>query len=727
MTKIEGQPTRAARHVNNDGNRLDGQVIDNCSGAISDAVGRAVQPFVDAAALSAAFAEAFAGPVSVNKASGEAITAPGQVFRVSSNDGTLVPYLRTTEGSKPLDPLATKAELTSPAGARRIGTEDGSTVQQAIAAAPNSISLLTSLERFPAGSMIRTADGHVYRVLPPSATSWHLVTASRAKLQVLPNAGMMEAEAFGIQVDDGTVDNADALEAWIAAAQSARCGLKWPQRSGTIYSSRPIHLRGDATYYSMLTGEQVGGGGAQLVLTRKNTASSKFTRLAGRHVQVPPGQGCWSRFGKAWINRTSRVIILAGSSNAQCATAGLDDGIEEMNEECFLVIHGSNYQLPPLRFEDCQIGWAMLKDTSSTSGSHTSFNILNQFKVRNCSIGGVVQSDLGAHYNAIKEHHYTQCQIGIILSSRTEMHNTNRNTCYGSRMSRCYVGWMIFGADTNNFFACHTEGCKTSPTNNRYPAPVGLPDARDSWCWINTGTKQKFTGCVDEGGESVMYSTDAEIELLNCDFRFSSIKDRSLFIVPPRLCLDRNTTWLNGGAFSILSNHNPSVFGDRPPLPFWETSVRVQGEIRQSPDYDRGTTSTVASIRKLIDAGTLPAGGVVTVPIWDSRTHSEERKTNAAAYLEVDILGDGVVDDLVAYTRARVIARRDASGKLVRYYVLGVEGGSATGAAIGNTDELFGVALSDVSGTLTAKIKPPNGHTFERVLVTIVASFARPS
>jgi hypothetical protein len=92
---------------------------------IADVFAPAMQPFVDAASLCVAHAEAFAGHVYENRSAGEAASRAGTIFRVVSADGTLMAYLRTQSGSVELDPLATTAALSSPVGDAMVGSDDG--------------------------------------------------------------------------------------------------------------------------------------------------------------------------------------------------------------------------------------------------------------------------------------------------------------------------------------------------------------------------------------------------------------------------------------------------------------------------------------------------------------------------------------------------------------------------------------------------------------------------
>ncbi|GGB91866.1 hypothetical protein GCM10011494_07790 [Novosphingobium endophyticum] len=123
MAKISGLPPLDAGDVNGTEMVLVLKNGQTWGCAIADAIGPAAQPFVDAAALSAGFAEAFSGPVHASVAAGEAAIQSGLVFRVDNGDGTLSPHLRTSDGSIPLEPLATTGHLGSAQGAGSVGVK----------------------------------------------------------------------------------------------------------------------------------------------------------------------------------------------------------------------------------------------------------------------------------------------------------------------------------------------------------------------------------------------------------------------------------------------------------------------------------------------------------------------------------------------------------------------------------------------------------------------------
>lgn len=202
-------------------------------------VGSVAQPFVDAASLSAAYAEAFSGRVYNTRAEGEAGTGSGLIFRVNNGDGTLAPFLRTGDGSTELNPLATSDALASGdrgKGASLVRTENGASVQDWIAVAATPSALLATIKAFPPGARVRTADGFSYVVAESEATHHHLQTAGGVKLYVEPDAtGFHHVRAWGA---DGTGSVDAHLQ--IQAALNTGLDLEFGGRFHTYLIGAPL-------------------------------------------------------------------------------------------------------------------------------------------------------------------------------------------------------------------------------------------------------------------------------------------------------------------------------------------------------------------------------------------------------------------------------------------------------------------------------------------------------
>ena len=89
-------------------------------------------------------------------------------------------------------------ELASSGGAAMVGIEDGGTVQTAIQVAPNPASLKASTQSLSPNSIVRTADGYLYKVLAPEAANFDMETDGDVKLDILPTAGYYRVSALAL-------------------------------------------------------------------------------------------------------------------------------------------------------------------------------------------------------------------------------------------------------------------------------------------------------------------------------------------------------------------------------------------------------------------------------------------------------------------------------------------------------------------------------------------------
>lgn len=99
-------------------------------------------------------------------------------------------------------------------------------VERLIAVAENPIALIATTESMTVGSIVRTSNGHLYRVAPTDATDQHLTTAGGVKLYIVDP--QITPDALGAPVD-GIADDAPYVE-----------------RAFQI--SKTVHLLGISTY-----------------------------------------------------------------------------------------------------------------------------------------------------------------------------------------------------------------------------------------------------------------------------------------------------------------------------------------------------------------------------------------------------------------------------------------------------------------------------------------------
>lgn len=557
------------------------------------------------------------------------------------------------------------------------------------------------------------------------ASGGHL-TIDGLQWRVLPVDGEMLATAFGVVVDNGTVDNAVALTRWRDAAIAGGYDMRLPADAGKIYSSQAITLPHTGSYYRMDTGIRLIGGGPLQVLTRKDTAPSNFVNTAVAGLSVAAGAGVTEQTGRFFKNNTGSAIVLTGASAASLVSSGLTEVWQDVVDESFFAVFGSNYEIDGLYFEDCRRGIVFMQDPArvGVENSHTSFNHATRIFAKNCSVGVTIRAAEGAYYNSLEDSHIAQCQIGYDFGNLIgTVDNVNRNLFSGLRAARCHVGFYIRTGDTNTFSACHTEGCGATPTSNRYSSPAGLPDGRATWSWINDGSKNRFLSCVDEGGDQILYNNDPEAIYIATLFgEYTAASTKVLFAQRPLVVENDRTVWERGGNYSDLSNINTNAFPARPAGPFFNTQVRFTGGIRHS--FDVLGANKTGAIEAFFDLGAVASGGTAAFDLWQNATGLEDRREAAAAIFDVDVLGDSQTNSLVHNTKFRVLALRNGSGTLTRYHVLDLAGGRATGVNTGDTAEAFGPALSVVSGRLVCTLTAP-GRTFERVFVSVRARFAR--
>lgn len=135
MAKISELPRIPAGEA--DGSELLPVVRDGATMAapVGDFIAPAAMPFVNAAAISAAAAEAAGGPTYASTAEGLAATTVGQAFAVNNGDGTVSVYRHDAGGVATFQRrLPTTEFLASANGARAIGIQSG-TVEDAVTVA----------------------------------------------------------------------------------------------------------------------------------------------------------------------------------------------------------------------------------------------------------------------------------------------------------------------------------------------------------------------------------------------------------------------------------------------------------------------------------------------------------------------------------------------------------------------------------------------------------------
>ena len=125
----------------------------------------------------------------------------------------------STATQSALDEKADIAALASSTGGEMVALADNAKVQDAIMAAVSPIALAASSKALAEDSTIRTANGHIYKVLASDAVDYDLETAGGVKLSVVPVANSVPLSAFAAD-PSGVTGSADALvKAWNAAPE----------------------------------------------------------------------------------------------------------------------------------------------------------------------------------------------------------------------------------------------------------------------------------------------------------------------------------------------------------------------------------------------------------------------------------------------------------------------------------------------------------------------------
>lgn len=527
---------------------------------------------------------------------------------------------------------------------------------------------------------------------------------------------------FGGSLGGNATANRIALQAAINTGQDVIL-----EGVGTYATDGPVFMRHTGSYYRMDTGQKFICS-PTVTLTRNDTAPSNFINRTQTGQSVAAGAGVTVREGAFFKNNTASAIVLSGVHAADAVSDGLVEVVSEAYEEAFLVLFGSNNLIDGLNFENCKrtIMTGQDPDQIGTENSHTSFNRYRNIWAKNCSVGFTSRASLGDYYSSLKDIHVFQCQVGFDIGQHSASigvaHNNNRNFYENCRAARCHVGYHITMGDTNTFTACHTEGCAASPTNNPYSPPDGLPDGEDTWSVINLGAKNTFIACVDEGGEKVLFSSDAEAQYIASWWREgSTLADYAKFTAEPRLMLNASTAWLNGGKLSILQNTKADVFGGR------QAGALLDGNWRRSGDVERFDQNADQTGQNdwMVDLGAVASSASAAFDLWPEANSGSTKGNSAAAFFDVDVLGDSDTNNLGHHTKFRVIAKRNSSKTVIRYFVTDIVGGRATGGNAGDATEAFTPVLSLSGRDLVLTLTAP-ARTFERVTVFIRSGYNRP-
>lgn len=381
-------------------------------------------------------------------------------------------------------------------------------------------------------------------------------------------------------------------------------------------------------------------------------------------------------------------------------------------------IHTGNVCVENLAFENCKSAFYLGQKHGEVDTCSVAFCKFKNIWVRNCGMWLHMRSGIGNHYNTFEDIHVWQCQIMAYIdkhpTSAESNPNNNRNQFRMVRSSRCYVGpWVAMG-DTNQFFGQHNEGNTATPTNNRYAAPTGLPFGETGGIGqlIGVGaTNNLFSGCMQEANGK---------DLVNGGIRNSysglyndEVAGKVRHIEKPYFYSTRTMSVTDGGNTFWFTNAQGDVFASYDPGRVHHVaSVELHSPLWQ-------TTGTAFARSTVVDVGAVASAATFDITLWGENDAPFPASKSARFSVEID--GNSQTNSLAISTSFTVIALRNVSRTLTRYYVYGNVTGRATGAGTGDGTEPFVPSLSaggagskDLILTVTAPAR-----TFESVRADI--------
>ncbi|EPK7240636.1 hypothetical protein JH094_001919 [Acinetobacter baumannii] len=488
------------------------------------------------------------------------------------------------------------------------------------------------------------------------------------RTQAQKNIETVSVRDFGA-IGDGTLHK---LQEWVDSgkyASLAAIKLDYP-----FVTSLDQSIDWAATQKAVLTGTNTYAPQGTYVLSdtvHTPHSGSSFRVDSGRKIY---GDGCLTFF-----------------TRNQIAVASNDDDLNN-NEACFSV-HGSYFYIEYMAIINSKIGIYYGQDLTKTELSNCYKSAIRNVEIRNTSIGLLMSSSGGNHYNIFDNIHFIQCQIDCLI--RKGAHdpatsaNNNRNTFSNIRSARSYVGFWNKHGDTNTLLQWHGEGVTASPSNNPYPPPPDVANSLTCCVFIIEGTSQlnRLAFCHCE---------DCDVELFNNSFANSFVNNsfheyqaggtKVYFIQEPRLFLSPYTfitpvikqiANTNANAFPGLESGSPAFLGTK--LKHWTSTVE-----HKNPAHLRGSYKTDV----IYELGPQAAQTVVPLSVWGDIDPS------SAATIKITVSAI-VTGTPLSYSSQFVLnAYRTSSRSLTRYFLTTVLGNKATGPGVGDS-------TSVISGTLT--------------------------
>lgn len=486
-------------------------------------------------------------------------------------------------------------------------------------------------------------------------------------------------------VGDGVTDDQAAIQ---AAVDSGAKRIYFP--AGAYFSSQSIKLKHTGAYFRRDTGQVFYGDGVFTILTRNQT-------------NVAQGAN-----DVAW------------------------------NTNAFFSVYGSYNEFQQFRFENCPIAIYFGQDPAQIGieDSHTSFNKMRNLLIQNCGTGILSASAQGHYYNHYETIHIAQCQIAVYftvhsaspLPSTTD--NNNRNTFLNIRAGRCQVGFWLENGDTNSVYSFHCEGCGTTPTNNSYPVPSGLPGSLTTAAFIIQGDNNDFFGCFHESNDFYVYHDALNTQSFGNLFRINEEPAKQTFVTPFFHHFDRSTAWIWNGTFARTSNSNATAFPNAVAGFAVVNAASASGglDVGRQTLIDAPTTGTIGGYpvqrrENVVALGAVAALGTASFTLWAEVT----QQTSSSSFFEVTVVGNSQTNTRVHANTFKVVVFRNTARTPTRFHVYDQVVGMGTGANAGSGAEpivpsltLGGANTKDVILTFTM----PN-RTFESISVHVVQVFTK--
>lgn len=449
-------------------------------------------------------------------------------------------------------------------------------------------------------------------------------------------------------------------------------------------------------------------------------AYSKLVTLGGGTLEMPvgtlkiSGNGIQTNVSNTYYALNNVAIKLKGKGFGTILTRDetLASDVVDINNpttfhDAVLNIHNSNNIFEDFVIRDSKSAIYLGQKNGEVDSCSAVFNKFKNVWIVDCGVAIHMRSGVGNYYNTFEDFHIWQCQIaGYIDKHPTSLiaaPNNNRNQFRHVRSARCHVGLWVKMGDTNQFLGQHNEGNTLTPTGNRYAAPslpLGLTGGIGQLLEEDAINNQ-FVACMQES---------CEVELVNNGDRNSfsglyrdEVSGKVRHLKVPTFYSTRTMSVTNAGQTFFFTNLQSDVFAG------YEAGVEHSTTPLKSVRLTSTDSAVVGDIssgvyqeRTINSLGAVVSGGTVNLTVWTDNVN----EALSSGFIEVTVAGNSQTGNLAHGTTFKILALRNASRTLTRYYVYDVEQARATGANAGDLTEPFTPTLSvsgkDLVVTLTA-------------------------